>query len=47
MIGQLSKEEINRKLLHLLAIILPFGMENSPNWCLLSYIFPFVFFLTD
>jgi dolichol kinase len=30
MIGQLSKEEINRKLLHLLAIILPFGIFYLP-----------------
>ena len=30
MIGQLSKEEINRKLLHLLAIILPAGIFYLP-----------------
>lgn len=30
MIGQLSKEEINRKLLHLLAIILPVGIFYLP-----------------
>ena len=36
MIGQLSKEEVNRKLLHILALVLPFGIFYIPIYSEIS-----------